>query len=231
MSFRSFVCAAKNKQKTDSKQIPNLQLGLGISHLAYFMKNRETQKLILAIAIVLFLSAVMTAFLLKKSENDIRVRYNAEGEVEKILEASAIPKEERESLGLGLTFVFSGSGTKIHLPDCSTVSRIAENNRISITEDELPELPSYSCCKRCIGEYSAESLYELLKKGRLPEKMRKEEPEPTSSYYVKSKNSDTIHRLGCSMAERILPENRMYLTEADVEKLDSPKLCRQCLGE
>ena len=59
------------------------------------MKNRETQKLILAIAIVLFLSAVMTALLLKKSENDIRVRYNAEGEVEKILEASAIPKEER----------------------------------------------------------------------------------------------------------------------------------------
>ena len=186
-------------------------------------------RLILAAAIVLFLSAVMAAFLLKKSEDDIRVRYSAEGEVEKITKEDAL--EERESLGLGLSFVFSGSGTKIHLPDCSVAMRISEKNRISINEDELPFLPSYHCCKRCIGEYSAESLYELLRKGRLPEKMRKEEPEATSSYYVKSRHSDTIHRMGCHVAERILPENREYMTESDFGKLDSPKLCTQCLGE
>lgn len=180
------------------------------------MKKEQQINYILTASVIL-LACVLTVCLLLRSRGGISLRYSEDGIAVPVESEEASPLPSQTAVFCG-SYVHSISSKKLHREDCHFAERISEENKIILSKEEAERLIGFELCSSCLAEK-----HEFFVEAAPPP-----EGAQTEELYIRSRNSDTVHRADCSYAKRIKEENRIYLSEAELE---GGLLCEGCFGE
>ena len=121
-------------------------------------------------------------------------------------------------------YVINTSSKKVHLPDCGSVGKISEQNKV-ICEDTLEHLiaSGYSLCQSCLKD--AQSTGEVKQNSNLPVD---KEISSGDEYYVLNTSTKKIHLPDCSGAQKIAEKNYAETTDPQAALANGYTACKIC---
>lgn len=106
-----------------------------------------------------------------------------------------------------VTYVYSITQKKLHLPDCAYAQNIGEDLRVEYSGDiSLLFEKGFTICKSCLFVDNDDE----DEKEETPREPDPDEVTPDLATYVVNKSSLKIHKKNCSYVDGINPENKKY---------------------
>ncbi len=128
-----------------------------------------------------------------------------------------------------VTYVYSLTQKKLHLPTCSHVKNISEELRAEYSGDISPLFEKgYTICKDCLFVKNDED----DNAEETPKEPDPDEVAPDLATYIVNKSGLKIHEKDCVYADKINAENKKY-TNLSYEELLADKYvpCGHCMPE